>query len=156
MRNPLKTERSTDIGLLLARIPLGVLFVIAGCNKFIGDGGISRFAADSANLVPGWVQKVEYSKPVMHYYLLSLPFLEVVGGLLIVLGLLTRLGGFIVSTLLVSIILATGSFRTHNVPHANIVYLSLALLFFFAGGGRISLDGLFWGKKAGGRGFPTD
>jgi len=147
MHNPLKTQRSTDIGLLLARLPLGVMFVIAGCNKFVAAGGFEKFAADSAALVPTWVQKVQYSQPVMHYYLLALPFLEIIGGLLIVLGLLTRLGGFICSMLLVSIILATSSFHTANVPHANLIFLSLTLLLFLNGGGRISLDGLFWGKK---------
>ena len=150
MRNPLKTHRSTDIGLLLARIPLGVLFVIAGCNKFVADGGFQKFAADSAALIPAWVQKVEVAKPVTHYYLLALPFLEVMAGLLIVLGLFTRIGGFVTSVLMFSILLATNSFLTTQKPLApapNLVYFSLTLLFFFAGGGRISLDGLFWGKK---------
>src|SRR5688500_13473708 len=109
MRNPLKTERSTDIGLLLVRIPIGVLFVIAGCNKLVADGGFRKFAGGAEGMVPSWAQN-----PATSYYLLALPFLEVVAGLLIVLGLLTRLGGFLTTVLMVSIILATKSYANGN------------------------------------------
>jgi uncharacterized membrane protein YphA (DoxX/SURF4 family) len=144
MRNPLKTERSTDIGLLLARLPLGVLFVIAGCNKLVADGGFRKFAADNEGLLPSFARN-----PAGGYYLLSLPFLEIVAGLLIVLGLLTRLGGFLATGLMVSIIIAKETYRNGNAPHPNLVFLSVALMLFLAGGGKISLDGLFFKKKSG-------
>src|SRR5215213_8517831 len=102
MRNPLKTERSTDIGLLLARVPLGVLFVIAGCAKLAADGGFRKFSTSAQSQVPTRAQSKATS-----YYVLSLPFLAVIAGLLMVLGLFTRLGGFVATLLMISVLVAT-------------------------------------------------
>ena len=144
MRNPLTTERSTDIGLLLARLPLGVMFVIAGCSKLADNGGFRGFAEASKSHIPGWI-----SRDVGLLYLNVLPFLAIVVGLMMVLGLVTRLGGFLASVVLTSIVLGLGTkvVYANGLPHPNLVYLSLALMLFCVGGGQISLDGLFWGKK---------
>lgn len=144
MKNPLKTERSTAIGLLLARLPLGVYFVIAGCNKLVADGSFRGFARENMALLPGWVSP-EFGK----YYLASLPFAEVLVGLMLVLGLVGRLGGLLGSLMIGSFIIAKTGVRNGSLPHPNLVFLGVALMLLFAGAGQISLDTLFWGKKKG-------
>lgn len=141
MRNPLSTERSNNIGLLLARLPLGVFFVIAGCNKLVG-GGFRAFASSSKSLLPAWVPPEAGS-----IYLHALPFLEVAVGLMIVLGLFTRLAGLVCALVLTSIVIATNSVYANALPHPNLIFLGVASMLFFTGGGGISLDGLFFRKK---------
>jgi uncharacterized membrane protein YphA (DoxX/SURF4 family) len=147
MRNPFKTQRSTDIGLLSARLPVGIMLVIAGCNKLAAKGGFKGFADANAAYLPKWA-----SHDAGMIVLQLLPIMAVVTGLMILLGLITRLGGFLASVVLLSILLATKSFTENGLPHAILAYLGLTLLLFLAGGGNISLDGMFFGKKSGGFG----
>ncbi len=123
--------------------------MIAGCNKLAGDGGFKAFAWGSRGMIPDWAPR-----DASLTYLAVLPFAEVLVGLLIVLGLVTRLGGFLASLILISIEIALGKdgIYANGLPHPNLVFLSLTLMLVFVGGGSISLDGLFWGKRRAGFG----
>lgn len=150
MRNPLKSDGATNLGLLLARVPMGAFFLLAGYNK-LADGGAATFAQSHMHYAPAnvpahWVGT----------YLHALPYLEVAIGAMLVLGLLTRLGGLIGALMVVSytyaytrIALKLGVADT--LPfHPNLIYIGLLMLLFLSGAGRMSVDGWWFGKKGKG------
>jgi uncharacterized membrane protein YphA (DoxX/SURF4 family) len=152
MANPLHSARSANLGLLLARLPVGVLFCLAGYQK-IAHIGVSKFAAENASKVPAympaWFPKA---------FLSGLPFIEIALGALVVVGLFTRLSGLLLSCLLVSFLMITGIHDgSGGWPfHPNFFFLGTALMLLFTGGGGISVDRrLFERKHAKGGGFPS-
>ena len=54
MRNPLKTENSHGLGMLAARIPMGVFFLVLGYGKFHGgvDSFVSTFIGPARHAEP--------------------------------------------------------------------------------------------------------
>ena len=146
-----KPSGPTSFGLLAARLPVGVLFVMKGYQKFQGRG-VAEFVSKHVELVPGymppWFGKV---------YLTGLPFAEMALGAFLVAGFLARIGGFLTSCLLVSFLIVYGVHDPHHVWPFNpdIFFLGNTLLLLFAGGGAYGVDGrLFGGKSAGGGGAP--
>jgi uncharacterized membrane protein YphA (DoxX/SURF4 family) len=127
MKNPLRSERSFDLGLLAARLPMGAFFLIAGCTKIfsIGVDNFVNFASHSGHVPhavpPEWV----------HTYLHTVPFLELAVGLMLVLGLFARLGGFVGALMVISF--TVGYTRLHGTSpsdqalpfHPNFIYLGL-------------------------------
>ena len=131
MANPLKSDKSTSLGLLLARLPIGVLFLLQGYNK-IKNIGVTQFVADHITMVP------KYMPPWFpKAYLTAVPIAELTFGAFVILGLLTRVAGFFVSAMLISFVIAT---REYNDPrwieHPNFIFLGATLLLFFAGPGQ--------------------
>src|SRR5689334_5249169 len=153
MPNPLHSARSANLGLLLARLPVGVLFCFEGYQK-IARLGVSNFVAEHSSQVPafmpGW-----FGKP----FLTGLPFIEIVLGAAVVLGLFTRLSGLMLACLLGSFIMITGIHdgTGGNWPfNLNFLFLGTALMLLFTGAGAISADRkLFVRRQAKGGGFPT-
>lgn len=149
MKNPLRSERSSDLGLLAARLPMGAFFLIAGCTKIfsIGVDNFVSFASHSGHIpsaVPeAWV----------HTYLHTVPFLELAVGLMLVLGLFGRLGGLVGALLVISFTI--GYTRLHGTSpsdqalpfHPNFIYLGLLLMVFLLGPGRMSLDALIFKRR---------
>jgi uncharacterized membrane protein YphA (DoxX/SURF4 family) len=90
--------------------------------------------------VPSWV-----STGPAKFYLQALPFLAVLIGLLLVLGLLTRIAGFLATFILITVIFISG-YREGSLPSPYILFLGIALLTFLTGGGSMSLDKTFFGK----------
>src|SRR5437764_10262345 len=152
MPNPLHSARSANLGLLLARLPVGVLFCLAGYQK-VAHIGVSKFVAENSDKVPHYMP-AWFGKP----FLTGLPFMEIVLGATVVIGLFTRLSGLLLSCLLVSFIMITG---VHDGSggwpfNPNFLFLGTALMLLFAGGGGISMDRkLFLRRQAKGGGFPT-
>jgi uncharacterized membrane protein YphA (DoxX/SURF4 family) len=154
MRNPLASPSSTNLGLLFARVPLGAMFVMAGFSKFAG-GGVSAFVAGSRGYVPHYMPSWFGS-----VFLNALPYVEILVGAMLVLGILGRLGGFLASLLLASFLLAFHSVLDPRsptpMPHTNTALLGVALLVFLAGPGQFSLDRAVWKKKGNGGGGGGD
>ncbi len=144
MPNPLQSPRSMSLGLLLARLPLGALFCIAGYRKLavLGLAGfVSEHIKSVPRYMPPWFPKV---------FLNALPFAEMGLGALIILGLFTRLSGFLTSALLISFMMIMGIQDSTFPFHPNLLFLGNALLLFFAGAGSISIDSRLFGQKSGG------
>jgi uncharacterized membrane protein YphA (DoxX/SURF4 family) len=134
MANPLNSPASGSLGLLLARLPLGVYFAWAGVNKIAG--GVAKFVDKQSGQVPDWMPE-----QLGQAYLYALPFAEVLVGAIVV-GLLGRIAGLLAALMLVSfMIAATGLKSGGGAPfHYNLVFLGTALMLLFTGPGAYSVD----------------
>ncbi|MFW5683006.1 MAG: DoxX family protein [Phycisphaeraceae bacterium] len=136
---------------LLARVALGLYFLLAGVGKVRGElqNGIGSFYESSfQDLQPDWLPTF-FAAP----YGYALPWAEVVIGATLVLGLATRISATLIALMLLSftiaLMIANGISGGGPGPfHANIVMLTLALMLITLGGGAISVDAAFRGKKA--------
>lgn len=123
------------------RLALGLVFVAHGAQKVFGvwgGPGLSGFTAMPApfGLRPAWL------------WMGAAAFAELLGGALVLLGLLTRVGA-----LLIAVVMLVGMFGVHwgngfflsNEPGADGIEYALALAgaalaLLISGGGRLSLD----------------
>jgi uncharacterized membrane protein YphA (DoxX/SURF4 family) len=144
MSNPLRSKASHCLGLLLARVPLGVLFFLAGLMK-IQQMGVNEFAEKSKGLLPPWLPQ-----PLGMAYLHALPFVELTIGIMAILGLGGRIAGLLMSLILISILVATGVKADKGPLNTNFIVLGVALMLFFTGPGGISIDSLFCRRKRDG------
>jgi uncharacterized membrane protein YphA (DoxX/SURF4 family) len=150
MKNPLQSEGSQSLGLLLARVPLGAVLVLAGYMKF-HMVGLNRFVDEHLSQVPSYMPS-----GFGNIYLHAVPFAELGFGVLLIVGMLTRLSGLLAALMLVSfgMIQAGGQgFINLNPEDASklfqspTVYATFALIAFLVGPGRFSVDSLLWGRK---------
>jgi len=148
MQNPFKTEQAKDVALLLARVPLGVYFLLAGYAKIAG--GVGNFVTKASPSIPHFL-----SPSLGRMYLQTLPFVEMIAGVAMVIGLYTRVSAGLIALMLISFAIAvTGvGFKAGEAPEIDkgLVFLGLALLLLTTGGGRMAVDQSF-GKAAPGPG----
>lgn len=136
MKNPLKSQFSTNLGLLLVRLPVGALFIIAGFNKI--KGGVGEFVKQAQGTIPSYLPDF-----LGKTYLYLLPAVELLVGRLIVLGLFSRTAGLVSSLIMISIMMAvTGIFDPPKPFHANVIILGVTLLVLLTGPGGIALDNI--------------
>jgi uncharacterized membrane protein YphA (DoxX/SURF4 family) len=142
------------MGLQSARVPQGEMYALSGYSKYTG-GGVSAFVAGSRGYVPHYMPS--WFGPL---FLNALPYVELLVGAMLVLGILGRLGGFLASLLLTSFLLAFHTLLDPRsptpMPNTNTVLLGIALLVFLAGPGQFSLDRATWKKKGNGGGSGGD
>ena len=120
MKGLITPEKSEGLGLLFARVPLGVCFAVVG-TTVIARPGVAAFAGKYASLLPHWV-----ARDVGRGVLMALPFVAALAGAMIVVGVFTRLNGFIASAILLGLIaLSSGVRDTKGVLpfHPNLVLL---------------------------------
>lgn len=118
------------------RVALGVIFIAHGAQKVFGafgGPGLGRFAAGTApfGLQPAWL------------WLGAAAFAEFIGGLLVLLGLFTRLGALlIISVMLVAIagVHWPAFFAQNRGFEFPFALLMMAVALLIAGGGRWSVD----------------
>ena len=145
MTNPLKTDASTSLGLLLARLPIGAFFFLAGYDK-VFKTGVDTFVK-SANTVARPLP-FEVSQGIMNAYLHAVPFLELVVGTWLVVGILSRVSALIGGLMLVSFMVGCTGITMNGAPfHPNLIYLGMLLCVLMAGPGHLSLDQLLFNKK---------
>ncbi len=126
------------------RIALGLVFIAHGAQKVFGvwgGPGIAKFAAGEApmGLSPGWL------------WLGAAAIAELLGGVLVLLGLLTRLGALmIVPVMLVAIfgVHREAFFLPRGMEYA-LSLLAVALALLISGGGRASIDEALMGRRGG-------
>jgi uncharacterized membrane protein YphA (DoxX/SURF4 family) len=138
MKNPLASDLSGNLGLLLARIPLGLYFVLAGYAHFRTHG----FATLHFGNLPYWMP-TEAGKG----YASVLPFLEMATGALILTGLTTRVGGTLAAIVTGMVLAATGFKLYPDSGHQTLIIFGLALLLMCAGGGKFTLDTFLFNQK---------
>ncbi len=126
---------------LPVRLALGAVFIGHGAQKVFGvwgGAGLSAFSAGKVplGLKPGWL------------WLGAAALVELVGGVLVFVGLLTRLGAAALAVVMLVAMFGVhwGAFFLANKPVAGIEYtvalLGMSIALLIAGGGRVSLDEL--------------
>ncbi len=117
------------------RIALGLVFIGHGAQKVFGiwgGKGLNEFMAGTPplGLRPAWL------------WMGAAAFAELVGGVLVLFGFLTRLGALmIVPVMLVAIFgVSWGGFFLPKGFEYALVLLCIAFALVFAGGGRLSVD----------------
>jgi uncharacterized membrane protein YphA (DoxX/SURF4 family) len=145
MRNPLRNESSMNLGLLLARLPMGAFFLLAGIHKV--SAGVQGFVSSQLGNVPSQIPR-NWAEGYLH----ALPYTEIAVGSLLILGLFGRLAGFAGAVVVTSIIIGyTGIYSNSGVPfQPNLIYLGLLLMILLVGPGRIGLDGMIFGRRRAG------
>ncbi|WP_147194643.1 DoxX family protein [Pantoea sp. MBD-2R] len=129
-------KKSEDVGFLVARILLPVLFIVAGWGKITGYAGTQQYM--EAMGVPG-------------FFLPLTILLEFGGGLAILFGFLTRFTA--IATAIFTLITALVFHTNFSVDGNSINFmknLSIAggyLLLFITGPGAYSIDRI-WRKKS--------
>ena len=136
--------------LLLNRVPLGLLFLLAGVRKLLPkpDGSVMQslngFASYAASQAP-------LPEALGKAYGYALPFVEIIAGGLLILGLLTRVSALVIGLMLLSFMVAMGiNWWPESGPafDKNVILFTLSLLLVMIGGGAWSLDAVR-GKRGG-------
>lgn len=134
---------AASAGLLLMRVPVGVLFILAGIGKFsIKPDGLQTFV--SANL-PDATRFM--SESMGRTYLQSLPWIEIGLGALLVVGLFGRVVAFLLSIVLLSIVVAKTVDFGSLLADKNLILMGLTMGLAFTGMGLLSVDGMPFGPK---------
>lgn len=135
---------SREIAYALTRITYGLIFLFYGLGKFM---------MGLLNFVGGMNQQFSGKLPAFMVmpFAYVLPFGELISGVLILLGLYTRLGLTLSGLLLVGltfglVILGNAEGVAHNLIYVLVNFV----LLWFADLNRLSLDGLFGTKQTAG------
>jgi putative oxidoreductase len=134
-----------SLSLLILRVVLGVIFFAHGAQKVLGWYGGHGLKGTVGHMT-------SMGLPLQIAYLVC--FAEFLGGIGLVLGLLTRLAALAVGTVMAGAIktvhwqnglfinweLAPG--KGHGIE-ANLAFLAIALAIFLQGAGPLSIDRLF-------------
>jgi putative oxidoreductase len=126
------------------RLGLGVIFMAHGAQKVLGSfngPGLAKFTSASAPfpfMRPAWL------------WLGAAAFAELVGGALVLIGLLTRVGAFLLfCTMLVAVVgvhWPGGLFLPAGFEYA-LALLAMSLALLISGGGIASIDLGFSGRR---------
>ena len=129
------------------RLGLGAVMIAHGAQKVLGSFGGSGFNAFISGNTP-----FSFMRPTW-LRLAAGAFSELVGGLLIVLGFLTRLGAFFIActmlTAVVGVHWSGGFFASNRGYEYPLALLAMAIALMVSGGGQASIDK---GLSTGGRG----
>ncbi|MBW3014120.1 DoxX family protein [Candidatus Woesearchaeota archaeon] len=126
-----------DYGLVFLRLGIGFAFLWAGIHKLFIAGPAA-----------GWMAEFFASWPFLQWVMPTpLGVLELCIGILLIVGLFTRIVGIIATILLLGFIVTvsagvTGGFSSYMWQPVAI--LGGAICLAFTGSTPISLDGLFW------------
>jgi putative oxidoreductase len=133
-----------DVGLLVLRLGLGVIFIGHGAQKLFGSFGGPR--------ISGFTKMLEQLsvKPAKPMAILA-GLAEFVGGILVILGFLTPLAALIlIGVMIVAVLtvhLKNGFFNTNGGYEFNLALAGMALTLLIVGAGAYSLDsvlGILW------------
>jgi uncharacterized membrane protein YphA (DoxX/SURF4 family) len=136
-----RTSPPISIVLLLNRISLGLFFFMAGLGKVRGGVGAffeKYFEPNLPNLVPQWFG---------YAYGYSLPWLELFAGLMLLVGLYTRLASAAMVFMLASITIAMGVTQGGGPFNKTLIMMTLAILLWTMGPGAISVDAAFFKRR---------
>jgi putative oxidoreductase len=130
-----------DLGLLIIRLVIGILFIGHGAQKLFG-----WFGGYGLKGTGGWFDSIGM-KPGVRMALLA-GLTELVGGILFTLGLLTPLAGIMIAGTMVMAIVKVhapnGLWSTANGYEYNLTLLVVAIGMVLIGPGQYALDALLF------------
>ena len=130
------------------RIALGIVFIAHGAQKVFGlwgGRGLSAYMEGTPPfgfMRPGWL------------WLAAAAFSELIGGILVLLGLLTRFGALAIAIVMLVAMFGVhwGAFFMNNRGiEFTFALLGMAIALMIAGGGQASIDRLLMNGGGGGR-----
>jgi putative oxidoreductase len=128
------------------RLALGIIFIAHGAQKVFGVWGGPGWAKFTGGQTP-----FGFMRPA-GFWLAAAALSEFVGGILVLTGLLTRVGAFFLActmlTAMFGVHLAGGFFAPRGIEY-TVALLGMSLALLIAGGGQASVDQALNG---GGRG----
>ncbi len=116
-----------DIGLLLLRIGVGVIFIVAGWGKLTGIEGVQGFFGDLGIPMAGlmaWVVAI----------------VEFVGGIMVLLGAYAKIPYLLLAFIMVVALLTTKLGGEFSAARLDIMLLLTTLALFLMGSGSYSVD----------------
>lgn len=126
-----------NIGLLIIRLVIGVLFIGHGAQKLFG-----WFGGYGLKGTGGWLDSIGIKPGVTMALLAGLS--EVIGGLMFAAGLLTPLAGILIAATMVIAIVKVhgpnGLWVTQNGYEYNLILLVVAIGVALTGPGQYALD----------------
>jgi putative oxidoreductase len=129
-----------NVAMLVARLIVGLGIAAHGSQKLFG-----WFHGPGLKGTAGWLESLGYRPGII--YALGSGLSELIGGVLVALGLLNRIGpGLVILVMLVAILtvhIGNGFFNENKGWELPGVYIAAALAFDFAGFGAYSLDKVF-------------
>ncbi|MEW2356010.1 DoxX family protein [Spirillospora sp. NPDC029432] len=140
-----------DIGLLIGRLALGVVFVAHGWQKFADNGHAGQTKAFEAMGIPAPSLSALFAT-----------WVELLGGLALIIGVITPVAGVLLALNMAGALwfvhLDKGLFAADGGYELVLVLGAGALVLALAGAGRFSVDGVLSGgsRSAAGRGGESE
>ena len=126
----------TEPILAIVRVVTGLLMVYHGWEVFDDEKMKVYFEWDSFK---------KFSKPILMIYLGKV--VELVAGILLSLGILTRFGSLLLISIMIYITFVVGEGRFWYQEQHPFLFILLGIIYLFYGGGRYSLDHLLFKKR---------
>lgn len=130
------------------RLGLGAVMIAHGAQKVLGSFGGSGFNAFTSGNTP-----FGFMKPAW-LWLAAAALSELVGGILVTIGFLTRVGAFFIACTMLtamSVHWPGGFFASNRGYEYPLSLLAMAIALVIAGGGQASVDKAVGGGGRGGR-----
>jgi putative oxidoreductase len=130
------TSTSASWAPVPLRLVLGTFFAAHGIQKVVGSFGgpglkaFTSFPAPFSFMRPAWL------------WMGAAAFGELIGGALVLLGLLTRFGAFLITCVMMTVIIGVlwpKFFAPEGIELAS-AFLAMALALLITGGGQLSID----------------
>lgn len=141
MLKPAQHALLQDIALLLVRLSMGLYLFFAGIRKAFSQGWDIRQSAKD------WMVKYDAMTPsfvpsfIATPWGYAIPWLELILGALIVLGLAFRITSAATTLMLLSIAIAVWAGDGNWLHHSGIL-VTVSFLLFVTGPGKLSIDAL--------------
>jgi putative oxidoreductase len=121
-------NRLQPLGSLVLRLAIGLSMVVHGYEKVVPHGALHHFVHFVGTLgIPRWLGYVS-------------AFTEFGGGILLVLGLLTRLAAALVAINMLVALFAVGIHQGFGIYNYIIALAAIAIMLVFTGAGAMGLD----------------
>jgi len=129
------SEKDLNYAMLILRVALGLFFAIAGLAQLLNWAGFVDIVSGYA-IIGGGTGSMA----------VVLPWIELVLGLMLIVGLATPLIGALVA-FITFILAVVGGFTSGASLSKDIMFIAVALALMMVGAGDISLDGKIRGRK---------